>query len=396
MQTAITIQQVAEPYIRLRAIRHLEKGRVVIFAGGTGNPFFTTDTTAALRAAEIGADVVLKATKVDGVYDADPVDESRRRAASTTSPTWRSSRKRLQVMDTTAITMCMDNDLPIRVFNMTKPGKSSQGGAGRGRRDASALRWSRDQGTARRGDSQDGSGCRAHCAASSATVRTGRANPGLLHRIDGRLLRHPTPLQQIAGFSVPEARMLVVSPYDKSAIGNIERAIQEADLGLNPSNDGNVIRLAFPPLTEDRRKELIRVVRHLAEEGRIAIRNVRRHSKDDIEAEDVSEDDIRRAEKELQDLTDGTSTRSTNSSCTRRRNCSRSSRPGRHAGVRGGGVSRKGDEAKDSTRTRAIPGIRKGQRARRKTISSSCPSRAMARGGRASSGDSSGPKIVEM
>ncbi len=121
VQTAINIQQVAEPYIRLRAIRHLEKGRIVIFAGGTGNPFFTTDTTAALRAAEIGADLVLKATKVDGVYDADPV----------TTPDAKLLRDitymdviadQLKVMDATAITMCMDNHLPIRVFNMTAAG----------------------------------------------------------------------------------------------------------------------------------------------------------------------------------------------------------------------------------------------------------------------------------
>jgi ribosome recycling factor len=100
--------------------------------------------------------------------------------------------------------------------------------------------------------------------------------------------------------------MLIVSPYDKSSITAIERAIRESDLGLNPSNDGNVIRLAFPALTEERRKELIRVVRHLAEEGRVAVRNVRRHTKDDLEAleGDISDDDIRRAEKELQEMTD--------------------------------------------------------------------------------------------
>jgi len=121
VQTAITIQQVAEPYIRLRAIRHLEKGRIVVLAGGTGNPFFTTDTTAALRAAEIGADAVLKATKVDGVYSADPtVDEDADLLEDVSYMNVIS--ERLQVMDSTAITMCMDNELPIRVFNMMKPG----------------------------------------------------------------------------------------------------------------------------------------------------------------------------------------------------------------------------------------------------------------------------------
>lgn len=121
VQTAIVIQEVAEPYIRLRAIRHLEKGRVVIFAAGTGNPFFTTDTTAALRAAEIGADAVLKATKVDGIYTADPqVDPDARLLVELNY--MHAISEQLGVMDTTAVTMCMENDLPIRVFNMGTPG----------------------------------------------------------------------------------------------------------------------------------------------------------------------------------------------------------------------------------------------------------------------------------
>ncbi len=145
-----------------------------------------------------------------------------------------------------------------------------------------------------------------HTANEFGGVRTGRANPGLLQRVTVDYYGTQTPLQQLAGLSVPEARMLIVQPYDKSALHAIERAIQEADLGLNPSNDGNVIRLVFPQLTEERRKELIRFVRQLAEDGRIAIRNVRRHTKDDMEAleGDISEDDIRRGEKELQEVTD--------------------------------------------------------------------------------------------
>lgn len=145
-----------------------------------------------------------------------------------------------------------------------------------------------------------------HVQGEFATVRTGRANPAILHRVMVDYYGSPTPLQQLASFAVPEARLLVVQPYDKAAIGNIERALQASELGLNPANDGTVIRLAFPPLTEERRRELIRVVRHMAEEGRIAIRNVRRHTKDDLESleGDVSEDDIRRAEDRLQEITD--------------------------------------------------------------------------------------------
>jgi uridylate kinase len=121
VQTAINVQEVAEPYIRLRAIRHLEKGRVVIFAAGTGNPFFTTDTTAALRAAEVGAEVVLKATKVDGVYSADPAKDPTAELLDTLTYMDVLSQQ-LKVMDSTAITMCMDNDIPIRVFNLAKSG----------------------------------------------------------------------------------------------------------------------------------------------------------------------------------------------------------------------------------------------------------------------------------
>jgi uridylate kinase len=121
VQTAIKIEQVAEPYIRLRAMRHLEKGRAVIFAGGTGNPYFTTDTTVALRAAEIGADLVLKATRVDGVFSSDPEEDPAAEMFDELAY-MEVLEKGLRVMDSTAITMCMENDLPIRVFNITVPG----------------------------------------------------------------------------------------------------------------------------------------------------------------------------------------------------------------------------------------------------------------------------------
>ena len=121
VQSAIEMQEVAEPYIRRRAIRHLERGRVVIFGGGTGNPFFTTDTAAALRAAEIGADAYFKATKVDGVYDADPAKHPN--AKLHTRLSFREvMMKNLAVMDETAITLCKENDIPVVVFNLTRPG----------------------------------------------------------------------------------------------------------------------------------------------------------------------------------------------------------------------------------------------------------------------------------
>jgi uridylate kinase len=121
VMSAIEMHQVAEPYIRRRAVRHLEKGRAVIFAAGTGNPYFTTDTAAALRAMEIGAEVLIKATKVDGVFTADPIKDPRARRF--TELTYLEVlKRRLAVMDTTAISLCMDNELPIVVFNLNKPG----------------------------------------------------------------------------------------------------------------------------------------------------------------------------------------------------------------------------------------------------------------------------------
>jgi uridylate kinase len=121
VMSALEMRQVAESYIRRRAVRHLEKGRIVIFAGGTGNPYFTTDTTAALRAMEIGAEVLLKATKVDGVYSSDPVKHPRAKKFKELSYI-EVLKKRLKVMDTTAVSLCMDNSLPIVVFNLNKKG----------------------------------------------------------------------------------------------------------------------------------------------------------------------------------------------------------------------------------------------------------------------------------
>ncbi len=125
VQTAIAMQEVAEPYIRRRAIRHLEKGRVVIFGAGSGNPFFTTDTTAALRAAEIGADVLFKATKVDGVYDSDPRSNPNARRYNTLTYGHVLTQD-LRVMDSTAISLCKDNNIPIIVFDLSVPGNISR------------------------------------------------------------------------------------------------------------------------------------------------------------------------------------------------------------------------------------------------------------------------------
>ena len=140
------------------------------------------------------------------------------------------------------------------------------------------------------------------------SIRTGRAAPALLSRIVVDYYGTQVPIQQLASFSVPEPRTLMISPFDRNAIAAMEKSIMSSDLGITPSNDGTVIRLSFPPLTEERRKELIKLVHHRGEEGRVAVRNIRRHSKEELEKLEreggISEDDLVRSEKELQKLTD--------------------------------------------------------------------------------------------
>jgi ribosome recycling factor len=140
------------------------------------------------------------------------------------------------------------------------------------------------------------------------SIRTGRASPALLDRVTIDYYGTPTPLKSLASISAPEARLLVVQPFDPGAIKNIERAIQESDLGLTPSNDGKVVRLPIPSLTEERRKDLVKVVRRVAEDGKVAIRNVRRdimqHLKELVVNGDVGDDEERRAEAQVQKITD--------------------------------------------------------------------------------------------
>lgn len=147
----------------------------------------------------------------------------------------------------------------------------------------------------------------SHTQTEFSGIRTGRATPALVEKMKVDYYGAEVPLQQLAGFSVPEARMLVIAPYDKSSIKAIEKAIRNSDLSINPSNDGQVIRLNFPQLTSERRKELVKVVKHKAEEGRVAARNVRREARRELEGlekeGEISADDLERAEKELERLT---------------------------------------------------------------------------------------------
>ena len=146
-----------------------------------------------------------------------------------------------------------------------------------------------------------------HTQTQFGTVRTGRASPALVERINVEYYGAPVPIQQLASISVPEARQLLIKPHDRSSLEAIERAIRESDLGVNPNNDGISIRLSLPQLTEERRREYVKVAKHMAEDGRIVVRNLRRDARKALEAGekdgDVSEDELERAEKELEKIT---------------------------------------------------------------------------------------------
>src|SRR5207302_774946 len=147
-----------------------------------------------------------------------------------------------------------------------------------------------------------------HFGGELATIRTGRANPALIDKVMVPYYGTPTPLNQLAQISAPEPRLLVVQVYDKSQIGTIEKALRSGDMGLNPANDGQVIRVPIPPLTEERRKEYVRLVRQKAEEARVAIRNVRRDEihrlQEQEKAGDIPEDQAKKAQERLQKITD--------------------------------------------------------------------------------------------
>ncbi len=146
-----------------------------------------------------------------------------------------------------------------------------------------------------------------HVQSLFATVRTGRAAPALVEKLNVDYYGSMVPLQQLAAIQVPEARQLLVRPHDRNSLGAIEKAIRDSDLGVSPSNDGVVIRLNFPPLTEERRRDYVKVVKHMAEDGRIAVRNVRRDARKSMESAEkvgvISADELERAEKELEKIT---------------------------------------------------------------------------------------------
>ncbi len=313
VMSALEVSEVAEPYIRRRAIRHLEKGRVVIFAAGTGNPFFTTDTAAALRALEMGADAILMAKHgVQGVYDGDPRHDADAEFLPRITHL-EAIERGLKVMDTTALSLCMDNRLTIHVFELAEGNVARVVERRGGRDDHRDGRTRRAEGMASAEELIKGAQDKMvksveHARGEFATVRTGRASASLLDRIEVDYYGTQTPLRQLSTINVPEPRMLTVQPFDPGSIKAIEKAVMESDLGLTPSNDGKLIRLPIPQLTEERRKELVKVVRNMAEDHRVAVREIRRdamrHLKELVDKGEVGADDEHRAEGRVQELTD--------------------------------------------------------------------------------------------
>ena len=317
VMTAIEMRSIAEPYIRLRAMRHLEKGRVVIFACGTGNPYFSTDTAAALRAAEIEADLILLAKNVDGVYDSDPKAKPGREEVQTFI-------SYIDVINQGLGVMGYHRDFAVH----GQPACPSRASASRRRTASNASSAGRKIGTIIQGETikrREVNRCRIeHEALDSAKVkmektiaalkkelshvRAGRANPQLL---DGILVDYygtPTPISQVGNISAPEPRMLLVSVWDAKMLGAVEKAIQKSDLGINPSNDGKVIRLVMPELTQERRAELAKTIHKKGEESKVAVRSIRRDAneafKKDKKSSDITEDDYNDLEKEVQAATD--------------------------------------------------------------------------------------------
>ena len=244
--SALHIREVAEPYIQRRAIRHLEKGRVVIFAAGTGNPFFTTDTAAAVRGLEIGAEAILMAKNgVEGVYTADPRHGPDRRVHPGDQPPGgdRAAAGGDGLDRAVALHGQRAADLRLqhgrRAQHRPDSVRRARGDGGEQRMNE-LIKDFLDEATGRMKKSVEAT------RAEFSTVRTGRASPHLLDRIEVDYYGATTPLKQLAQVSATEARLLTITPYDKNSIKAIEKSILESDVGLTPSNDGQVIRLADP------------------------------------------------------------------------------------------------------------------------------------------------------
>ena len=272
VMSAIRINEVCEDYIRRRAVRHLEKGRIVIFAAGTGNPFFTTDTAASLRAIEIGADLLIKATKVNGVYSDDPVKNPA--ATRYPAPDLRPRAGRPPVGDGRHGHRDVPRQPPAAArLQPRQPGRPAARGEGRGRRYTRHCGLTPESNAMlddfKKDATQRMQKCIVNFQGDLKKLRTGRAHPSLIEHLKVEFYGTDTPLNQVANIAVEDGRTLVVTPWDKSMVGPIEKAIHKSDLHLTPMTAGTVIRIPLPPLTEERRRDILKVVKQDAESARV-------------------------------------------------------------------------------------------------------------------------------
>ena len=313
VQSAIEMHQLAEGYIRRRAIRHLEKSRVVIFAGGTGNPYFSTDTAAALRAMEIGAQVIMKGTKVDGIYDSDPLTKHERKKVYEHSlyvdsePEFKGDgfhgRQSLHGQSASAHRLQLDREGEFREGGPWGTDRHPGHGSQPLRRAAMSTAPVVKQKVLEKMEH-----ALEHLKRDLAGLRTGRASVALLDGIKVDYYGNPTPLKQVANVAIPESRLITIQPWEQTMIRDIEKAIQISDLGLTPSNDGKLIRIPLPPLTEERRKELIKICKKHGEDVKVQIRGFRRDGNEELKKlqkdTKLTEDELRKSETEIQKLTD--------------------------------------------------------------------------------------------
>ena len=300
--TSITMPQVAPAFTRKDALRAMEEGKIAIFGGGTGNPFFSTDTTTALRAVEVSADIMFKATMVDGVYDKDPHKYPDAKKYDTLTFT-KVLEDRLAVMDGTAATLCRDNKLPILVFELAAPDNIARAVQVNDKKQETRTMRSNTKAFEEKMKSSV-----EHLNRELAAVRAGRANPAVLDKVSVDYYGAPTPIQQVASVAVSEARTLTITPWDRSLLRAISKAIMASDVGITPIDDGQTIRLNFPAPNEERRKQLAKEVSKLGEEAKVAVRNVRREAMDKAKAMkktgELTEDTQKTMEEDVQKLTD--------------------------------------------------------------------------------------------
>ena len=301
------IASVAEGYSAAAARRQLAAGTVVLLAGGTGNPLFTTDTAACLRGIELGADLVVKATKVDGVYSADSHHQPRRQALQGAqlrngvgeAAAGNGSHRHHAVRRARTARSGVRHRPP---WHVDEGGWRCQGWHPHRWPPQPMIEEIKQDAAERMDKSLQALGV------AFSRIRTGRANPAILDGVEVDYYGSSTPLKQVASITVEDARSLLISPWEKRLVPAIEKAILKSDLGLTPASTSDIVRLPLPPLTEQNRRDLIRQARQETENTRVAIRNIRREAIADlrelVREKEATEDDGRRSEDDMQKLTD--------------------------------------------------------------------------------------------